>query len=313
MCVRRQWGIKRLAILLGALLILGAACAGLALSRAAVRAEVETVASDSPVPGTVAMILPPHLTPEPKPTTDPIATPEPVVRSAVEAEIEQELAEDPDADGAEELFNPYANEGMQVQPLFQRNYRDAVVRVGGRARTVASSGCGAVCVSMVASYLTGDARQTPETLFLRAVQMGEYTGSGLKHETLSALLDECGVRNEWIPNTVEGIEQALREGKPVIAHVGPGTFTRNGHYVLLRGFSGDGRVLVNDPASPERSVEAYPIEIFVRQARREDCFLVCWMDSKELKITNMTAVSVDDAEAAAPVPAIMAAALKGAW
>ena len=201
----------------------------------------------------------------------------------------------------------YALQGMHIQPLYQRNYRDTVVRIRGASRTVATSGCGAVCVSMVISYLTGNVEQTPDTLFLRAVRLGEYAGSGLSHEALSMLLEENGVQSEWIANDAASIERALREGKPVVAHMGPGTFTNGGHYVVLRGFSDDGQVLVNDPASPERSAEAYPLQLFVRQARREDAFLVCWADDTGLKITDLKAVPVGESASNAPVPALIAA------
>ena len=219
---------------------------------------------------------------------------EQIIESAPESEEERVL---PD----------YSLQGMHIQPLYQRDYRNTVVRVRGVPRTVATSGCGAVCVSMVISYLTGDMNQTPDTLFLRAVRLGEYAGSGLAHETLTTLLEENGVESEWIPNDASAIEQALREGKPVVAHMGPGTFTNGGHYVVLRGFADDGQVLVNDPASPERSAEAYPLQTFVRQARREDSFLVCWTDNSELTITSLQAVSVGEDGSAASVPAIIAA------
>ena len=219
-----------------------------------------------------------------------------------------EEAAAPEAGATVEPPSIYLSQGMQIHPLYQRDYRDAVVRVRGLSRTVATSGCGAVCVSMVVAYLTGNSVQTPESLFLRAAEMGEYAGWGLKHETLSALLDENGVRNEWIPNSAEDVERALREGKPVIAHVGPGIFTNAGHYVVLRGIADDGLILVNDPASPERSAGAYPLDKIVRQARREDSFLVCWTDSSGLDITDLQVISIDNAESNEPVPALIAAA-----
>lgn len=37
------------------------------------------------------------------------------------------------------------------------------------------------------------------------------------------------------------------QGKPVISSQGPGLFTSFGHFIVLRGVTFDGRVLVNDP------------------------------------------------------------------
>ena len=41
--------------------------------------------------------------------------------------------------------------------------------------------------------------------------------------------------------------QALSEGRPVISSQGPGLFTSAGHFIVLRGLTADGKVLVNDP------------------------------------------------------------------
>ena len=163
---------------------------------------------------------------------------------------------------------------MAIVALYQHDYPERV----WRTRSVSSSGCGAVCVSMVVNYLTGDTEQTPDVVFRRAVDKGDYFGYGLTHEALTDLLLENGVQSEWIMNDADAIAQALRAGKPVIAHMGRGTFTNNGHYIVLRGITDDNQVLVNDPASPERTEETYPIGLLLREARREDSFLICWTD-----------------------------------
>ena len=45
--------------------------------------------------------------------------------------------------------------------------------------------------------------------------------------------------------------QALSEGRPVISSQGPGLFTSAGHFIVLRGLTADGKVLVNDPNDSE--------------------------------------------------------------
>ena len=176
---------------------------------------------------------------------------------------------------------PSDERGMPIPILYQSDYTDIVCTVDGIARSVATSGCGATCVSMVTAYLTGNTEQTPYTLFYRAVQMGRYRGSGLDHETLSWLLRENGVKSSWISNDASAIKQALHDGKPVIAHMGPGIFTTQGHYIVLRGVTEDGKILVNDPYSASRTRKAYPIETLVTQARGSNAFLVCWTDAPE--------------------------------
>ena len=48
--------------------------------------------------------------------------------------------------------------------------------------------------------------------------------------------------------------------------MGPGTFTKGGHYIVLRGLDANGNVIVADPASRERSNTTYPASIFEAEA-----------------------------------------------
>lgn len=107
---------------------------------------------------------------------------------------------------------------------------------------------------------------------------GRYHGSGWSHETLSRFASEYGVHSRWISNDAEAILEALRQGKPVIAHMGPGIFTNRGHYLVLRGLTEDGLVLMNDPASRSNCAKAFPIDTLLKQAKNSESFMVCWSD-----------------------------------
>ena len=48
-----------------------------------------------------------------------------------------------------------------------------------------------------------------------------------------------------------------------MALMGPGHFTNRGHFILLRGVTLDGSILVADPASPERSLTTWDPELIV--------------------------------------------------
>ena len=45
---------------------------------------------------------------------------------------------------------------------------------------------------------------------------------------------------------------ALSEGHPVISSQSPGLFTGGGHFIVLRGITADGKILVNDPNDNDR-------------------------------------------------------------
>jgi hypothetical protein len=161
---------------------------------------------------------------------------------------------------------------LEVPLLNQQDYTEAVCTIGGQKKSVATSGCGAVCIAMAASALVGS-QETPETLFQWAFDTGLYFGDGLGHEAMGRMAARCGMRGEWLDNDAELVLSALRAGHPVVAHMGSGTFTNNGHYILLYGIDGEGMIRVNDPYSPERSQETYPIDLIVGEVKTSRAFL----------------------------------------
>ncbi len=163
-----------------------------------------------------------------------------------------------------------------IPAVSQGDYQEPVAVFAGESKSVQSSGCGAVCVAMAVNYLTGEG-VSPDALFAWAVENNLYFGDGLGHEALTDMALEHGVKGEWIENDADPVIQALMEGYPVIAHMGPGTFTQNGHYILLIGVSEDGRILVNDPGSRERSGQAFEMDTIMKELRRANSFMILSM------------------------------------
>ena len=190
---------------------------------------------------------------------------------------------------------PSDEQGMPIPILYQTDYPTIVCTIRGLPRSVASSGCGATSASMIIAYLTGNTEQTPYTLFYEAVQTGRYQGAGLDHNTLIWLLNKYGVHGKWIYNDAKAIRQALEEGKPVMAHMGPGIFTRMGHYVVLRGIASDGKVLLNDPISPFKTHRKFPMQTLLNEAKNSHAFMVCWVD--DMSSVGVNASTVHDKNA----------------
>ena len=63
------------------------------------------------------------------------------------------------------------------------------------------------------------------------------------------------------------ILSALQSGMPVICAVGPGDFTSTGHFIVLTGVDGNGKVIVNDPNSRENSKKTWDVETLMSQIR----------------------------------------------
>ena len=164
---------------------------------------------------------------------------------------------------------------MNVPKIYQFDYRTTVCIINSQRKSVSTSGCGATSMSMVIRYLTGNQQQTPYTLFKWAYENGHYSGSGLDHEAISTLGRLYGVTGSWIGKNGQRIVEALKNGHPVIAHMGPGIFTTRGHYIVLVGVTDDGKILVNDPNSKSRSGKAYPLSTILNQSKSSSPFMIC--------------------------------------
>jgi hypothetical protein len=64
------------------------------------------------------------------------------------------------------------------------------------------------------------------------------------------------------------IVDALASGKLVIAIMGKGHFTSRGHFIVLRGVTVDGKILVADPASVRRSEQEWELELILSEVSR---------------------------------------------
>lgn len=266
-----------------------------AAPEATATAEPTLVPSPQPLPSSSPV---PTNTPGPTPTPTPAPTPTPGPQSTgdpaqvgqieeLDGEILDDLEDTEDQSGMQKLDKTtnkakdwsgqivLGEGGLPIPQLYQHDYKKVVCVYNGIKRSVSTSGCGATCLSMLIAYETGYTYQSPYTVFRDACQQGLYKGSGLSRSAMSQLAEQYALIGQWMDLNAQELLQTLEEGKPVIAHMGPGLFTQGGHYILLRGLTEEGGVLVNDPASPERSAMAYPVEVFIQESKSGAAFFVC--------------------------------------
>lgn len=118
---------------------------------------------------------------------------------------------------------------------------------------IGDTGCGPTCLSMVALHLTGSPEADPLTICRYAQENGYYAeGAGTSWSLMKDGCREFGLEAEILPLVQGEIEDALDRGEPVILALGPGDFTRKGHFIVLTGYDREG-FTVHDPNSPLRS------------------------------------------------------------
>ena len=64
------------------------------------------------------------------------------------------------------------------------------------------------------------------------------------------------------------IVDALASGKLIVAIMTKGHFTSSGHFIVLRGVTAEGKILVADPASSSRSEKEWDLSIILNEASK---------------------------------------------
>lgn len=127
----------------------------------------------------------------------------------------------------------------------------------GLKRTIKTDGCGVTSMAMVLSTFI-DKSYTP-LVVMQEAYAGKYCGSGIsgtsvsffkysaqKHGLSYSSVGKAGDKQQVI--------DALKSGKSlVIAHMGPGTFTNSGHYIVLTKINEKGQVYVLDSNNSRRT------------------------------------------------------------
>ena len=81
---------------------------------------------------------------------------------------------------------------------------------------------------------------------------------------LSKLYMECSAS---LGMDKDAVEKALRAGHPVVALMGPGDFTKNGHFVVLTRMVGKDKVKIADVGSRARTAETWSLKKVIRQGK----------------------------------------------
>lgn len=129
---------------------------------------------------------------------------------------------------------------------------------------ISSHGCGPTAMAMVVSSMT-DTPTDPAGMCRLAVTGGHWArGSGSYHSIVMGISADFGLECTSFPSRdADALREELLSGKLFVALMGPGHFTRGGHFIVLRGVTLSGDILVADPNSLERSLTAWDAQLLL--------------------------------------------------
>lgn len=139
----------------------------------------------------------------------------------------------------------YPEAGMNIPHFTQYDPQWANHPYGNHNMKIAA--CGPTSMSMILSYLTGRVI-SPVELADWSMAHGYYVnGQGTSWAFYDGVAKAYGVKSRQIAVSANDIINELKAGRPVITSMKPGTFTKAGHFIVLRGVTSEGKIMVNDP------------------------------------------------------------------
>lgn len=130
--------------------------------------------------------------------------------------------------------------------------------------TIGPYGCGPTAMAMAVASMT-DTDTDPVQMAAWAVNHGYWARrSGSYHSIVQGIAQDFGLEAEpFTGRTPDELRRALRSKDILVALMGKGHFTTGGHFILIRGVTLSGEVLVADPNSLERSLQTWDPQLIL--------------------------------------------------
>lgn len=195
-------------------------------------------------------------------------------KSAVK-NIKEEIAEE-DAPDGRDTVNTFIPKVYNDTRLSMKNHKEYIAgciyfNQGDSAWNqngycIAKAGCGPTSMAVVITSLTGK-WVTPLDTAIWGYQHGFYSREGSAHEMIPAMAAAYGLRCQGVGTDYQEIKKALKAGKPVVCLMGPGYFTRGGHFMVLVAIDNNDCVTVADVGSRTRSAYKYRLADVIAQSK----------------------------------------------
>lgn len=189
--------------------------------------------------------------------------------------IREEIAEE-DAPDGRDTVNTFIPKVYNDTRLSMKNHKEYIAGYiyfnqgdgawNQNGYCIAKAGCGPTSMAVVITSLTGK-WVTPLDTAIWGYQHGFYSREGSAHEMIPAMAAAYGIRCQGAGTDYQAIKKALKAGKPVVCLMGPGYFTRGGHFMVLVAIDNNDCVTVADVGSRARSAYKYRLADVIAQSK----------------------------------------------
>ncbi len=143
-------------------------------------------------------------------------------------------------------------------------------KIYGGEDTIAKYACGPTSMAIVVSSLP-DIKIDPVQMSGWAFDKGYwYPKSGSLHSVVNGTAKAFGLKSEGVGNdadTQKKVTDALKKGDMAVVLMGKGHFTKGGHFIVLRGITAEGKILVADCNSRENTMTEWDFETIQSEAK----------------------------------------------
>ncbi len=141
-------------------------------------------------------------------------------------------------------------------------------KIYGGNNTISVYGCGPTTLAMLVSSLTEETL-TPDQMAKWAYDNGYFCeNSGSYHSIIPEGAAYWGLNVQSVTDySPDNITSLMSTGNLIVVLMGNGHFTENGHFLILRGVTLDGKLLIADPASWENTQKQWDMEIIINEAK----------------------------------------------
>ncbi len=190
-------------------------------------------------------------------------------KAALEPPEEPQIADGPAIEIEEDITDPAVTEfdtstGTEILtggniPLTYYNQKDKAWAGQPYGNdNIGFYGCGPTCMSMVVSSLTEYSLNPAEMSAWCASQGYWAPQSGSYLSLVAGTAEHYGLSCTSLDATDPSqLTTQFASDSVIVALMGSGHFTKNGHFIVLHGTTLDGRILVADPNSRENSLTAW--------------------------------------------------------